>query len=382
MHAPQETLPLPKLSRRQWLMSGTLLLPAWAHAQAPVQTGTVAPTPVIRREDVLRFPNDFGAHPAFHTEWWYITGSLQTLVAPQRTYGFQITFFRSRVDVAAHSKSRFATRQLVFAHTALSDIGQGRLLHDQRIAREGFGLAEAAQGDTHISLRDWSLQRQGPVTQSIYSSHVTARDFSLDLRFTQTQPLLLQGDAGYSRKGPHPEQASHYYSQPQLAVQGEIRHQQQAWQVKGKAWLDHEWSESLLDKDAVGWDWIGMNLHDGSALTAFRLRRADGSTLWSGGSLRRPGEAPRSLKPDEVRFTPGRAWVSPATAARYPVSWLVDAAGTRYEVRARMDNQELDSRQGTGGVYWEGLSDLLDAQGRPVGSGYLEMTGYVAAMTL
>ena len=32
--------------------------------------------------------------------------------------------------------------------------------------------------------------------------------------------------------------------------------------------------------DAVGWDWIGMNLHDGGALTAFRLRRADGSTLW------------------------------------------------------------------------------------------------------
>jgi hypothetical protein len=29
--------------------------------------------------------------------------------------------------------------------------------------------------------------------------------------------------------------------------------------------------------DAVGWDWIGINLFDGSALTAFQLRRADGS---------------------------------------------------------------------------------------------------------
>ena len=34
-----------------------------------------------------------------------------------------------------------------------------------------------------------------------------------------TQPLLLQGDAGFSRKGPDAAQASHYYSEPQLAVQ-------------------------------------------------------------------------------------------------------------------------------------------------------------------
>ncbi|TAK91172.1 MAG: carotenoid 1,2-hydratase [Aquabacterium sp.] len=361
------------------MMTPALLWPAWVRS-APA-TARVE-SPVIRPTDVLRFPQDFGAHPAFRTEWWYITGTLQALSDPARSYGFQITFFRSRVDANAASQSRFAARQLVFAHTALSDIGQGRLLHDQRIAREGFGLVEAAQDDTRITLRDWTLQRQGPVTQSLYSSHIAARDFSLDLRFAQTQPVLLQGEAGYSRKGPHPEQASHYYSQPQLAVQGQIQLQQSPLQVKGKAWLDHEWSESLLDKEAVGWDWIGMNLQDGRALTAFRLRRADGSTLWSGGSLRRPGEAARSLKPEEVRFTPGKTWVSPATAAHYPVSWMVDAAGTRYEVRARMDNQELDSRQSTGGVYWEGLSDLLDAQGRVVGSGYLEMTGYVSAMSL
>lgn len=372
--------------RRDMLkLAPALLLPAWARAASP-GTSATAPVagrpPVISPTDVLRFPQDFGAHPAFRTEWWYLTGTLQALSEPARSHGFQITFFRSRVDANTASQSRFAARQLVFAHTALSDIGQGRLLHDQRIAREGFGLAEAAQGDTRITLRDWTLQRQGPATHSVYTSHIAARDFSLDLRFDQTQPVLLQGEAGYSRKGPHPDKATHYYSHPQLTVQGQIRHQQQTMQVTGRAWLDHEWGESFLEADATGWDWIGMNLHDGSALTAFRLRRADGSTLWSGGSLRRPGETSRSLKPDEVRFTPGRTWVSPATAARYPVSWLVDVAGTRYEVRARMDNQELDSRQSTGGVYWEGLSDLLDAQGRAVGTGYLEMTGYVAAMAL
>ena len=51
-------------------------------------------------------------------------------------------------------------------------------------------------------------------------------------------------------------------------------------------------------------------------------------------------------------------------------------------VAALLDAQELDSRQSTGTVYWEGLSDLFDVQGQPVGRGYLEMTGYAQRLVL
>ena len=115
-----------------------------------------------------------------------------------------------------------------------------------------------------------------------------------------------------------------------------------------RAWLDHEWSEAILHPEAVGWDWIGMNLQDGRALTAFRLRRRDGSTLWSGGSLRTPGQPARIFTFPEVRFTPGRTWQSPASGARYPVEWTVDTPAGRFQVRARLDAQELDSRGSTG----------------------------------
>ncbi|KGM40474.1 hydrolase [Aquabacterium sp. NJ1] len=407
-------MPPPHAPRRRELLAlasawgAALWLPRQAHAGEAHQAGRAddaatpdrpsrnAPpasaAPLIRAGTPLRFPQDFGAHPAYRTEWWYITGQLQpqaqTQTASSNTpasppgYGFQITFFRTRVDAARTSHSAFATHQLVFAHAALTDLQQGRLLHDQRIARAGFDLADAAVGDTRVKLRDWQLQRSGPAAQSRYTSHVAARDFTLDLAFTQTQPVLLQGEAGFSRKGPNPINASHYYSQPHLAVQGQLQHHGHTQAVQGQAWLDHEWGETLLDPAAVGWDWIGMNLHDGSALTAFRLRRQDGSTLWAGGSLRRPGQATRAFQPDEVRFTPQRIWASPATGARYPVQWQIDVAGTRYQVRPRLDQQELDSRQSTGGVYWEGLSDLLDAQGRVIGQGYLEMTGYVSPMSL
>ncbi len=119
-----------------------------------------------------------------------------------------------------------------------------------------------------------------------------------------TQPVLLQGVAGFSRKGPLPQQASHYYSLPQLSVQALLAARRQRTALQGRAWLDHEWSDEYLPPEAVGWDWIGFNLDDGGALMAFRLRRADGSALWAGGSHRGADGHVRSFAPDELRFMP------------------------------------------------------------------------------
>ena len=44
--------------------------------------------------------------------------------------------------------------------------------------------------------------------------------------------------------------------------------------------------------------------------------------------------------------------------------------------------QELDARVSIGTIYWEGLSELRDAQGRRIGLGYLEMTGYASRLRL
>lgn len=323
----------------------------------------------------IAFPADHGAHPQLRTEWWYITGHAES---GDRGFGFQVTFFRSRVDATQQMRSRFAAKQLVFAHAAVTDLQGGKLWHDQRIAREGFGIAEAAQGQARLRLRDWTLARDAAGWHAV----VPASGFALDLRCDATQPVLLQGSAGLSRKGPEEAQASYYYSEPQLAVAGTLSLQGRGFQVRGKAWMDHEWSEALMHPEAVGWDWIGMNLDDGSALTAFRLRRKDGSTLWDGGSFRDAGGALTIARRGETEFTPLRRWTSASTNATYPVEWRVRTPAGVFTVRALLSDQELDSRGSTGAVYWEGLSELLDAQGRVVGKGYLEMTGYAARLKL
>ena len=331
----------------------------------------------------LAFPRDHGSHPGLRTEWWYITGQARANGQP---WGFQITFFRSRVDGTQGLRSAFAARQLIFAHAALTDVQGQRQLHDQCIARAGFGIAQALEGDCDIRLRDWSLQRQPTAAPgaSRYEIRAQAEGFALALDCTSTQPVLLQGDAGLSRKGPDASQASYYYSQPQLAVTGTIALGERRMAVAtGRAWLDHEWSEALMAPDAVGWDWIGMNLDDGAALTAFQLRRADGSALWAGGSWRRAGESRAQVfGPQAVRFTPLRHWRSPGSGALYPVAWQVDTPAGRFGVQALLDAQELDSRGSTGAIYWEGLSVLRDAAGHELGRGYLEMTGYAGVLRL
>ena len=351
------------LPRRRFLLATSLAGLAWSGMASALPART------------MQFPRDFGSHPDFRTEWWYITGHT---AAGGREFGFQLTFFRSRVEGTQAMASKFAARQLLFAHAAITDVQGKKLWHDQRIARDGFGVAFASEADMHIKLRDWSLQGRG----SRYTAELPATDFALKLQFEETQAVLLQGRQGLSRKGPQEKQASYYYSQPQLATRGTLQLKGQAFEVTGKAWLDHEWSEEVLHPSATGWDWIGMNLDDGSALTAFRLRDKDGSALWDGGSFRSPKAGLHTFSRGEVIFKPVRSWKSPLTQASYPVEWIVRTPADYYTVRAVIDNQELDSRQSTGAVYWEGLSELIDSNGRRVGRGYLEMTGYAQRLRL
>jgi len=354
------------MRRRQFIAAVPLALQALvARAQYPR----------VLRGMPLSFPRDHGAHPDFRTEWWYITGWVSE--ASGQDLGIQITFFRNRPLLQEDNPSPFAPRQLLFAHAAVADPRQDKLLHDQRAARAGFGLAQAAQRTTDVRLDDWSLVLESET----YRARVVSRAFEMDLRFTATQPLMLQGEAGFSRKGERIEQASYYYSRPHLRTEGTLILRGAQARVRGSAWLDHEWSSTILDERAAGWDWIGINLDDGGALMAFRIRGRDGSVLFAGGGLRDAQGRMRAFERDEVAFEPLRTWRSPRTSVEYPVAMRVRAGGMRLELRPLMDDQELDSRASTGTIYWEGaVRAMIDA--RMLGRGYLELTGYWQPLNL
>lgn len=324
------------MKRRGFLALGLLPLAAWP-------ASATYPEVVPGRKFV--FPRDHGAHPEYRVEWWYVTGWLDGPL------GFQVTFFRARPEEASDNPSAFTPSQVLFAHAALSDPARGRLLHDQRAARAGFSLAQAETGRTGVWIDDWRLELDG----ERYRARIPAREFELDFSLL-AKDIVLQGDAGFSRKGHRPREASYYYSRPQIAVTGKLGGRE----VRGTAWLDHEWSSAYLAPEAAGWDWCGINLFDGGSLMAFRMRARAGGVHFTNGD-----------------FKVLRSWKSPRTGVEYPVSMEVN--GLRLE--PLMDDQELDSRASTGTIYWEGAVRAFKGD-REVGRGYLELTGYWKPMKL
>ena len=409
------------------LTFATLLAVPRAHAEQPIY-------PEVGADERFTFPRDHGAHPAFRTEWWYVTGWLRTRDGDE--LGFQVTFFRSRLPIADSNPSRFAPKQLLFAHAALADAKVGHLLADQRIARAGFGIAQASDRDADISLDGWRLMRVAPDKDRVgehadaeslhFKTRVAGDRFALDLDLRATGPVLAQGaDAarpGYSQKGPQARDASRYYSVPQLTVSGTIvrsansSSKKERIQVTGTAWLDREWSSAYLDPRAVGWDWVGLNFDDGGALMAFQMRDRDGGKLWAGGARRFADGRVERYAPDDLRFAALRSWTSPASGATWPVMQRIVIAAQQHGplgsgpspqrpinastpdpvapakagvqvgsvsplaivVEPLMDNQELDSRLSTGTIYWEGAVRVHqdDATHAQIGKGYLESTGY------
>ncbi len=321
------------------------------------------------------FPRDHGSHPAFRTEWWYITGWVTDNTGHE--FGVQITFFRSRTGIGEASPSRFAPTQLLFAHAAIAEPAHGRLRHDQRAARMGLGLAEASETTTDVFVDHWSLKLEGDV----YTAKIDARDFGLDLAFAARRPPLLQGAAGVSRKGPRTDQASYYYSRPQLATTGTISIGAGRSAVSGASWLDHEWSSEYLAPEARGWDWLGINFDDGGALMVFRIRARDGTVLWAGGTRLDANGKTRTFAPDEITFESVREWRSPRTSLAYPVAMRIRVGDAAMTIEPLLDDQELDARASVGTIYWEGAV-RASVTGRAVGRGYLELTGYGAPLRI
>ena len=388
------------MQRRAWVKRFLLLasapsLPSWsigafvsaASSVHPVSASQAAEVAGPRYPEVvprqLVFPQDFGAHPDYRIEWWYLTGWLGEAA---NKMGFQITFFRSRTQHPENNPSRFAPRQLLFAHAALALPEEGHLRHAEVAGRAGPAGASFSTTDTALALSGWSLQR---TADDHYKILVPAEHFTLELdAFTSLAPVL-RGDGGLSSKGPTSQFASYYYSRPQLNVlakvtlkksSGNRRTTEQPLSLSGSAWFDHEWSSSLLMTGAVGWDWIGINLLDGSSLMAFRMRDAAKQTLFSMWDWR---DARGQLieKRQDVSWQPVGQWRSPRSLLTYPERLRLLVAGRTLTLQPLMPDQEVNAQASTGGFYYEGAVELTE-NGQLLGRGYIELTGYGAPVAL
>ena len=319
-----------------------------------------------------RFPRDHGNHPDFKTEWWYFTGNLTA--ADGREFGYQLTFFRQGIlsdDLI--TLSRFVTRDIKFAHFALSDLSKPKFTFREKISRGAFGEAGFEKGERLVWIDDWSCDFDG-------TFRIKARDgeTKLDLTLKSLKPPAIQGQKGVSQKSTGAGEASHYYSLTRLQTTGSLTIDGQQIAVEGFSWFDHEWATNQLAADQVGWDWFSLQFDDNTELMLFQLRKRDGQRdTHSSGLFVAADGSTTFVSSADFTLEAGRLWKSPVSAGEYPLEWklAIPSLDLSVTVRAAADNQELTLSPI---VYWEGAVRAEGTrQGKPLkAKGYLEMTGY------
>lgn len=332
------------------------------------------------------FPRDHGSHPEFQTEWWYYTGHLKSTSG--ENFSYQLTFFRSALtpeNVARPSK--WATRQMIFAHLALTDQNRKKFYFSERISRDALGLAHAETVDKasaptpRIWIDDWHLQYLGATGNR---QQLQARGFTQDkstffgLNLTQTalKPLVIQGEDGVSPKAQGQGRASHYYSFTRLETEGELQIDDQKYSVSGQSWFDHEFGSNVLSAQQLGWDWFSLQFDDGTELMLFQLRLRDGGIdPYSAGTFVAKDGSSRHLKREEFTIEPLQEWYSPHTKTRYPSSWRIEvpSAQLKLTLQPTLADQEIETPGSSNVTYWEGSVQI---GGNRTGKGYVEMTGY------
>lgn len=326
----------------------------------------------------FRFPEDHGPHPAFRNEWWYFTGNLE---APEgRPFGFQLTFFRTRLTPEAPERpSRWAADQVYMAHLAVTDVAAGRFAAFEAFRREALGLAGARGAPFRVWLDAWEARGTGESATPMRLAAVR-EGTGAELTLEPLKPLVLQGEAGLSRKGPGTGDASYYYSWTRLAARGRIWAAGRAYPVEGLAWMDREWSTSALGEDQEGWDWFALQLSGRRELMVYRLRRRDGSDdRFTSGVLVDSDGSTLRLERDDFEMTVLDRWQSPDSGILYPARWRLEVPDRELDltVEPLLADQELDLIV----RYWEGAVAVRGSWGAEAvtGSGYVELTGYGGA---
>ena len=192
------------------------------------------------------------------------------------------------------------------------------------------------------------------------------------LRTEAEKPLVLHGQGGFSAKSKDAASGSLYYSFPRLRTEGTLTLDGRTFHVRGTSWMDKEFSTSSLGREQVGWDWLALRLKDGRDLMLYVLRKADESADTAQASLVSPRGTVRALPPE--------AWTLRATARwrAYPSRFQLDVPGEGLHVAVipLVLDQENRGTLPRAPDYWEGAVRVVDGEGRAVGEGYVELTGY------
>jgi len=364
------------------LAAGPLLAgcttPILANAAAPhplPPSASPAPAAIVDPQPIS-LPKDDAPHDRL-TEWWYYTGHLRA--DDGRLFGFEDVVFRAE-------RGSFPVTWA--SHLAITDETGDRFLYAQRTeigpqvdtrpaGTPGFAFAIGGPSGWQMSGAGGTDRLLAPFSGPEAAAAGSPGGAGIELSLRSTKPAALHDGDGWIDFGAGG--SSYYYSRTRMEAAGSVTIDGAALRVEGIAWFDHQWGD-FITVGGGGWDWFAMNLGDGTDVTLSLVRNGDGSYPLVYGTLVRADGSTENLPRDAFTVAVIRHWTSPATGAVYPAGWRVaiPREGLKVDLTPTVAGQELDTRQTSGVVYWEGSQHLAATRnGRPIGGeAYVELTGY------
>ena len=312
------------------------------------------PTPIVRPP--VTFPADEAPHQDL-TEWWYYTGHLEA--DDGRQWGFEFVTFQVL---------RATLQPVYLTHFAITDQQRGDFQYvvkgsqgPQAQPPQGFAFDVDGQRMSGLNGRD-TLQ-------------AGLDGYTVDLNLHTDRPPVLHG-GGLVTFGPAGD--SYYYSRTRMSLSGTIEDHGQPIAVHGQAWFDKQWGNFLVM--GGGWDWFSIQLDDGTDVMLNLIRDRQGTVQLAYGTYVMPDGSFRNLDGNQFAVAALGSWTSPHTGITYPSGWRASIRDAALDLTLQpvIPDQELDTHESTGLIYWEGAQAVTGTlDGRPIaGKGYVELVGY------
>ncbi len=309
----------------------------------------------------IQFPDDHSSHPEYPVEWWYLTANL--FDAEGNQYPIQWTLFRF---MSNSPENPWADNQQYMAHAKLHTKNQGWF--EERFARGKIGNAGVIASPFTAYIDNWKWEAS---TSAMYPSTIqfdVEGEVQVELSLSTDARFILHGERGYSVKLKNAAQASYYYSQPFIRLEGSVEIAGRRISVSGHGWFDHEWSSQYLDKNTSGWDWFSIHLENGGKLMLFNMRHNLHPEFWSGTYINSDGQQ-YSIREDRVKARIIKR--TKVSGRSLPLNWEIELLDhdISLEISPFKDEQWND------GIfsYYEGA---ISVSGTHKGVGFIELTGY------
>ena len=183
-----------------------------------VLTTTTFPYDLVDKPYKWSFPFDHGIHKNYQVEWWYFTGHLTENSQTQRTFGFELTFFRIG-NKFSQDHSNWSFNNMYVTHFTITDDKNNDFFDTEWAHREMPGLSMAEEGKLSVMNGPFSVEQK----KDLFIISAKKDDVHLTVTLRNSKPIVFHGENGFHQKTSQKGSASYYYSMTRLIEMGLLK---------------------------------------------------------------------------------------------------------------------------------------------------------------